>query len=149
MSNDNIPAAFRGSPALTEWWITTGSAQFAAAEAERAARRTVEIGFNGGGVFTFDETPTVDAGHLGACLLSALFGDEAKCDHVMPDGTTCDAPAPHCVGGEQYFCDEHEIECPATADGKHFYEQQEDVTGRIVWGCDCGALPPERDPDDF
>ena len=36
--------------------------------------------------------------------------DEAKCDFVLdPEGmgVSCDAPAPHCIGGTDYRCDEH------------------------------------------
>ena len=36
--------------------------------------------------------------------------EPAKCDFVLANGDTCDAPAPHCIGGTEYFCDEHVAE---------------------------------------
>jgi hypothetical protein len=68
-----------------------------------------------------------------------------RCDFVLdPDrmGVSCDAPAPHCVGGTHYYCDEHR-DCPEWG-GEHRYEEQETWDHHIVIGCNCGHQPPRE-----
>lgn len=43
---------------------------------------------------------------------------DAFCDYEIGDGVFCDRPAPHCVGGSEYFCHRHAPDLEVTLDGE-------------------------------
>jgi hypothetical protein len=71
-------------------------------------------------------------------LLEDLGLDATKCDHRMPDGITCDRPAPYCFGGEEYYCHRHKDRLDPDRIGECDCGTQYDITSREDHNADTG-----------